>query len=144
MARRSKTEFRTLVSQLRRGVEKHWKDARMIHGVTYAQAELLAFLQKLEDHFAEVARTHAAYKTALQRRGKAQREAAPLVAAILERADAEFGDNAVKRADFGLATRRKKGPKTVEAKVLMVVKARATRKKRGTMGKRQRKKIRGW
>ncbi|HEX8791512.1 MAG TPA: hypothetical protein VF765_11225 [Polyangiaceae bacterium] len=144
MARRSKTDFRGLVAKLRRGIEKHWNEARTIHGVDYTQAELVAFLQKLEDHFAEVERTHAVYKTALAKRGKAEREAAPLVAAILEKADAEFGNNAVKRADFGLGPRRKKGPKTVEAKVLMVEKARATRKKRGTMGKRQRKKIRGW
>jgi hypothetical protein len=144
MARRSKTDMRRLIGALRRGIEKHWKQPRTIHGVTYTQAELLAFLDGLELLFAEVARTQVAHRTAVVKREKAERAGAPLIAAIIEKADSEFGNNAVTRADFGLAPRRKKGPKTTEAKVLMVEKARATRKKRGTMGKRQRKKIRGW
>ena len=143
MARRSKTDMRRLVGALRRGIEKHRKQPRMIHAVTYTQAELLAFLDELELRFAEVARTHAAHQTAVVNREKAQRAGAPLIAAIIEKAESECGNNAVTRADFGLAPRRKKGPKTAEAKLLMVEKARATRKKRGTMGKRQRKKIRG-
>lgn len=116
----------------------------MIHDVTYTQAELLAFLDELELLFAAVARTHVAHQTAVLKREKAEREGAPLIAAIIEKADAECGNNAVTRADFGLGPRRQKGPKTAEAKLLMVEKARATRRKRGTMGKRQRKKIRGW
>ncbi len=144
MARRSKTDKRRIIGALRRGVEKHWKEPRTIHGVTYTQAELLAFLDKLEALFAEVARTRVAHETAVVKREKAEREGAPLIAAIVEKADAEVGNDAVKRADFGLPQRRKKGPKTTMAKLLMVEKARATRKKRGTMGKRQRKKIRGW
>jgi hypothetical protein len=79
------------------------------HDKTHTQAELLAFLQNLDERFAAVRRAWAAYKDALASRRQG-----------------------------------KKGPKTTEAKVLMVERARATRKKRGTMGKRQRKKIRGW
>jgi hypothetical protein len=144
MARRSKTDMRGLIGALRRGIEKHWKEPRLIHDVTYTQAKLLAFLDELELLFAAVERTHVAHQTALVKRDKAERAGAPLIAAIIEKADSEFGNNAVKRADFGLAPRRKKGPQTTEAKSLMVEKARATRKKRGTMGKRQRKKMRGW
>ena len=144
MARRSKTDVRRLIGALRRGIEKHWKEPRLIHDVTYTQAQLLAFLDELELLFAAVARTQVAYQTALVKRDKAERAGAPLITAIVEKADSECGNNAVTRADFGLAPRRKKGPKTAEAKLLMVEKARATRKKRGTMGKRQRKKIRGW
>ena len=143
MARRSKTDTRRLVGALRRGIEKHWKQPRMIHAVTYTQAELLAFLDELDLRFAEVERTHVAHQAALVKRDEAERAGAPLVAAIVEKAAAEFGSDSVKRDDFGLAPRRKKGPKTTEAKVAMVEKARATRKRRGTMGKRQRKKIRG-
>ena len=116
----------------------------MIHGETYTQAQLLAFLDRLEALFAEVARTHVVHKAAVAKREKAEREGAPLIAGIVEKVGVEIGDNAVKRADFGLPMPRKKGPQTAMAKLVMVEKAKATRKKRGTMGKRQRKKIRGW
>lgn len=144
MARKSKTDQVARIAALHRGIKKHWKDGHVLHARKYTQAELLALLDELRALFAAVVSTRAAYKEALGRRSKAEREAAPLLASIEEVADLEFGDAVSKRIDFGLGPRRKKGPKTVGAKILMVEKGRATRKKRGTMGKRQRKKIRGW
>ncbi len=46
-------------------------------------------------------------------------------------------------ADFGWTLPKKPGPKTTAAKLSGVLKAAATRKARGTMGRRQRLKIRG-
>ena len=46
-------------------------------------------------------------------------------------------------ADFGLEPSKKTGPRTAEAKAVMVEKAKATRIERHTMGKRQKLKIKG-
>jgi hypothetical protein len=144
MARKSKTAQQARFIALQRGIKKHWKDGKTLANKKYTQADLLAFLQNLRERFAAVGTARAAYKEALAKRKEAEREAAPVLTDIEAMVDGEFGDAVVPRADFGLGPRRKKGPKTTQAKVLMVERARATRKKRGTMGKRQRKKIRGW
>ena len=54
---------------------------------------------------------------------------------------AQRGPSATALEDFGLEAAKKTGPKTVHAKVVAAVKGKATRAKRGTMGKRQRKKV---
>jgi hypothetical protein len=46
--------------------------------------------------------------------------------------------------DFGWTMPKKPGPKTVQAKLEGARKGQETRKARHTMGKRQRKAIRGW
>jgi hypothetical protein len=56
---------------------------------------------------------------------------------------AHFGESSADVGDFDL--KRKKKPKiTVATKAVAVAKRRATRKERRTMGKRQRKNIKGW
>ena len=53
------------------------------------------------------------------------------------------GSSAEVLGDFGWKVPKKPGPKTTAAKLAGVLKGQATRKARGTMGPKQRKKIRG-
>jgi hypothetical protein len=56
---------------------------------------------------------------------------------------AAFGDNARKLADFGLERAKKPGPRSAMVKALAAEQAKATRLARGTLGRRQRLKIKG-
>lgn len=55
----------------------------------------------------------------------------------------EVGEDAAKLARFALEPKKKTGPKTAEVKAASAVKAKATRKERKTMGRRQKARIKG-
>ena len=91
----------------------------------------------------EMRSTRIAYEAYLQQvaRERAREKALrPLVQAVRDWAVTHLGKTPVVVAAFAIKA-GKPGPKTLQAKVTMIERAKATRKLRGTLGPKQRKKI---
>lgn len=140
MARLSKAERGERYRQLQKGIKKHLPSGATLRGKDWSQAQLVSALQQLIDAFDDATKAKAAYQDALARRGRVESAQAQLVAGLIEFVHITRGALAGPMADFDLPMRKKKGPKSAKAKMQMVVRARETRRLRGTMGKRQRKK----
>ncbi len=143
MPRLSKADSEKRYAALQRGIEKHWPNGLTIRRQLHTQKELVDALQVLLDAYAETRQAWARYQKALGKRRRIEAEMDPLVKLILEGVDYLHSADPVVMADFERPLPRKKGPKTTRAKVQMVVRARETRRLRGTMGPRQRKKLKG-
>jgi len=140
MARLSKAERGERYRQLQKGVKKHLSSGITVRGRDWSQAQLVSALQQLIDAFDATTKAKAAYQDALARRAKVESAQAQLVADVIDFVYFTRGALADAMADFDLPMRKKKGPKSTQAKLQMVVRAKETRRLRGTMGKRQRKK----
>jgi hypothetical protein len=141
MARLSKAERGERYRQLQKGIQKHLSSGATLRGKAWSQAQLVSAMQQLIDAFDDTTEAKAAYRTALARRGKVESAQAQLVADLIEFVHVTHGALADAMADFDLPMRKKKGPKSTQAKMQMAVRAKETRRLRGTMGKRQRKKV---
>jgi hypothetical protein len=115
---------------------------RVFAGKTYTPAEIVAGLQSLIDEQDATARKRAEWTQQVKRERALEKALGPFVLGIKSLVNALYGPQGKEVADFGIEN-RKRGPKTLAAKVAMTEKARATRIARGTKGKRQRKKIVG-
>jgi hypothetical protein len=144
MPRLSKTDTRQRYKALQRGIRKHWRDGLTAKGKSYTQKQLLDALDRVLAAFERTRQAWATYKKELGLRREEERHIASLVNLILEGVHYFHDGDPVTLADFEVRQPRKKGPKTVMAKVQMVVRAKETRRLRGTLGPKQRKKIRGW
>ncbi len=140
MARLSKAERGEWYRQLQKGIRKHLSSGITVCGKDWSQAQLVSAMQQLLDAFDDATQAEAAYQDAIARRRKVESAQAQLVADLIEFVYVTRGALADAMADFDLPMRKKKGPKSAKAKLQMVVRAKETRRLRGTMGKRQRKK----
>jgi hypothetical protein len=144
MPRLSKADTRQRYKALQRGIRKHWPHGLTAKGKSYTQKQLLDALDRVLEAFDRTRQAWATYKKESSNRREEERHIAPLVNLILEGVHYWHDADPVKLADFEVRQPGKKGPKTVMAKVQMVARAKETRRLRGTMGPKQRKKIRGW
>ncbi len=78
---------------------------------------------------------------AVAKEGALARELVLFTQSLKARVRAYYGSAPTVLADFGWKAPKKPGPKSAAVKAKSAEKARATRKARGTMGKRQRQKI---
>ena len=124
------------------GIEKRFgrRNILALGGRQYTPGELAAVFQSQIDAVDQVDAAHAAVVNAVAREREIARTVRNLTRLLRFWIGAEFGSDAEAWADFGLTAPKKPGPKTVEAKLAGAERARATRKMRHTMGKRQRKK----
>jgi hypothetical protein len=114
-----------------------------VDGKTYVIRDLTAAFQGHLDVLDQLVtlRAQLAAKVAEERALAAK--AQTLRARLLGFVRAEYGISPSAFADFAYPMPKKRGPKTAAAKALGAERLRATRKARGTMGKRQRSKIKG-
>jgi hypothetical protein len=127
------------------GARKHWSPTEPRHfgGKSYSREQVIAQLQSIIDAIAETFAAYAAWRAKVAKQRNLQRRLTNLVRYIEHIVRSEAGDDPTVLADFGLSLRKKTGPRTTKVKLEMVQKAAATRGLRHTMGKRQRRKIKG-
>jgi hypothetical protein len=112
----------------------------VIGGVSYTPAALIAVFQTEVDATSEATMAEALYHQAVRKRRAAGKAAHPVRIALRRFALVQYGDSHAALGDFGFAP-DKKTTKSVKVLVAAADKAKATRAARGTMGKKQRKKV---
>jgi hypothetical protein len=134
------------VKQLILGTRKHFpngSDKLQVGGATFT---VTAWTQLMQD-FVDQRETVEASKAALKAKIEAERAQAPSQIAFVHAFETivrgMFGTSADALAEFGLAPPKARAPLTAEKKAVAVAKREATRAKRHTMGKNQKKDVKG-
>jgi len=142
MPRSSLSEQRIRYLQLVAGLTKH-RDTlahASIHDVDALKATLQAQVAAIEDAATKL----AAYRTSVLRLREGAKQAHDAAITVRRLALVVLGNKAVEALGaFGVVPDKKPGPKTLMGKVIGAEKSRRTRVKRHTMGKKQKKKIKG-
>jgi hypothetical protein len=124
------------------GVQGHLADKSFIVGdKSYAAKDVIAVYQGRVTTGQAVVTAHAAWLAAVKADRDERAQTAVFAGAFRTIVQGMYQDPGT-LADFGLAP-RKSTKKTVETKSTAVAKTLATRKARGTMGKKQKSKIKG-
>jgi hypothetical protein len=118
------------------------KSVVAVNGRKHAHAEMVAVYQRSVVARAKVASLRARLAEALDEVRDADAARMEADRALKAWARGEFGVESTEVNDFGFPV-PKKAVLTVEQKALAVERGRATRKARGTMGRRQKEPIRG-
>jgi hypothetical protein len=113
-----------------------------VNGQELKQADIVAQLQSWIPLFQQVDATNAPYRNALQAVQSVEPAVRQYVGRYGEALRQVFGKGNPLLADFGLSTAQRKTP-TPATHVLAAARAVATKKARGTLGKQQRKAIKG-
>lgn len=113
-----------------------------INGVHYSVAQLIAAYQACLDTRASLLEAHGIVKKAIAERDAAEAERAAIEQGLKVWIIGQFGATSSVAHEFGYGP-KKQGAKTLETKVLAVTRAKATRKARHTMGKKQKQDVKG-
>jgi hypothetical protein len=134
------------VKQLIAGVTKHYTDASaklQVGGATFTVSSLTQLLQDFVDKREAVEASKAATRAKIEaERAQAPSELA-VIRGLVKIVRGSFGNSADALADFGLTLPKVPTPMTAEKKAVAVAKREATRKARMTMGKVQKKEVKG-
>jgi hypothetical protein len=127
------------------GVEKHFarSDRIRLDGEQYTREELIALLRERVELSHAVLAAKAAWQDAVQRERANAAKTARVAAALRKTIHLMFGSDAAALSDFGVAPHKERRPLSSEEKAMVVAKILATRAARHTMGKRQRRAIKG-
>jgi hypothetical protein len=143
---RNKTTKASLVQNLITGANKHFPNASQtltFGGATRTVTALTQLLQSYVDLRQSVITSQAATKTKVA----AERAQTPPLLAVIDEFVAfvkvTFGNQPDALADFGLAPPKARTPLTAEQKAVAAAKRKATREARGTLGKNQKKGVKG-
>jgi hypothetical protein len=133
-------------SQMIVGLRKHYPTGSttlQIGGVTYTVDSLVAFLQQLVDQSTAVDAARAALNTKLQSEEATAASGDPVLRSLKSYILGTFGSAPTSLADFGLTPPKAHTPLTAAQKAVAAAKRKATRAARGTLGKVQKKDIKG-
>jgi hypothetical protein len=126
------------------GTEQHFPSGSIRFGnETYTATTLNQRLQKLVDATNGLLAAQNAARDAMAAMRAVDAQEGPLVQAYRRFLHATFATAAQSLADFGLEPMRVATPLTSEQKLVAVARAKATRKARGTKGRKQRLAIKG-
>ncbi len=146
MATRTNAAQVAEISQMILGLRKHYPTGSttlQIGGVTYTVDSIVAILQQVVDQRAAVDAARVTLNTKLQA-VETQAAASGVVIRGLETyVRGIFGSAPDSLADFGLTPPKVRTPLTAAQKAVAAVKRKATRAARGTLGKVQKKDIKG-
>jgi hypothetical protein len=143
---RSKNDRVSQVTQLIGGTNKHFPNASqqlVFGGATHTASALTQLFQSFVDLRSAVVASQATTKAKV---ANERAQATSLLAVIDEYVAfvrATFGKQPDVLADFGLAPPKARTPRTAEQKAVAAAKRKATREARHTMGKKQRKVVKG-
>jgi hypothetical protein len=113
-----------------------------IAGTTYTPAQLTQLFQSQIDNADAVAQAKAKYQDALKAYRDQAKQLVSVVSGFRGQIRNIFGDASEPLADFGMNPRKVTKP-NLDTKTAAVVKNKATRKARGTMGSKKRRSIKG-
>ena len=142
MSKTSQTQRINRDRQLIAGIEKHFGkgDFLVADGVKYKPAEILAMLKERIDVAQPVAPAKAKWMACVAAQEHVIASTDPTVAGVIAFLRVMHGASPELLADFGLAPKTRR-ELTVAEKAARADKARATRRIRHTMGKRQRERL---
>jgi hypothetical protein len=143
MAWKRLPEKRALYTGLQKGVRTRWKTHGPVclAGVDYTMQDVDDILQQLLDPIRAVELAEGALHGAVSTGHELELKYRGLVNRVVDLAQTHDGNDAAALAAFSLEPAGVPGPKTTGVKAASAAKAAATRKERGTMGPRQRKKL---
>jgi hypothetical protein len=125
------------------GVQKRFAGASLIlAGKTFTALEAAQFLQERIDVAGPVETARATWTSAVAAEKAKIADTKQYVLALEQLVRAMFGSNVEALAEFGLSPRTRATP-TTEATALQIARAKATRAARGTVGPKQKAKIKG-
>jgi len=126
------------------GTQKHSPNGSLTFGgATYTATALVQLMQSLADALGAVDSAKASWQDALKNATDVRAKVGPVVQAYRTWLVATYGNAPSTLADYGLTPRKAPTPLTAEQKVAKAAKAEATRTARGTMGKKQKKDVKG-
>jgi hypothetical protein len=145
MARQARLQRTTRYVALSRGVKKRWMAGGPVEldGKSYTPQEILDRLKSLVDAVDASAHAYASWRATVATQHQLEEANLVFVQHVGIAVRLLHGKDLKALGDFGMEPVKKTGPKTAEVKAAAADKGRATRAKRGTMGKRQRKKAKG-
>lgn len=145
MPKLGKVTKRARATNIIGGLRKHFgAPSYTLGGKVYTQSQLIKAFQSHVDSLDEVDAMRAALAAAVAKERELAKRIGALARYLKMNVEGRFGQMPTIYADFGWEMPKKPGPKTVKAKLEGMMKVRETRKARKTMGKRQRRKVKGW
>jgi hypothetical protein len=136
----------TQVKQLVLGIQKHYPNGSQlipVGGASFTVTALTQLMQDFVDHRAAVETAKATVKAKVE----TERTQAPSQLAVIRAFETivrgTYGNSADILADFGLAPRKVPSAMTAEQKAVAAAKRDATRAARHTMGKNQKRSVKG-
>jgi hypothetical protein len=142
VANQNKAAQQELNRQASAGAKKHLKGTVQLGGKSYKVSDIEATLEAPTAAADATAKAKAAYRAAVAEERMKRVGARTLWLALQSYVVGMNGETSTVVADFGFVPKQQP-PKPVEVKAEAVVKMRATRKARGTLGKKQKAKIKG-
>jgi hypothetical protein len=126
------------------GIQKHYANvpSMTLDGVSYTMAQIEQVLQDQVDAAPVTTAAKAAFRQAVLAEQSVSAKANALYRALRSRVLNDFKNNASALGDFGMLPVQRQIP-TVATKAEALKQSEATRKARGTAGKRQKAKIKG-
>jgi type I site-specific restriction endonuclease len=126
------------------GIQKHLLNVSSlpIAGSTYTPADLVKLVQSRIDSTGTVAAANATWHSTVTAHEALSTKLTPVLRGLRQYVLNAFGETSPVLADFGF-TAPKTATKTPEQKAAAAAKAQATRKARGTLGKNQKKGVKG-
>jgi len=126
------------------GIQQHLSNATfLVDGQFMPAAGVVAKLQSRVDSSNAVSTAEAAFHGAVSTNAQTEQATARFVTCIRQTVLAMFESKPEVLAAFDVSPRRQPLPRTAEQKVVAAAKARATREARGTMGKKEKAKVKG-
>jgi len=126
---------------VRRGLAKHGGSlgVLMVAGEAWKPADVRAMLDEQDALLADIDAAEAHRRTLVARERAVEAKVRPFVVALRTSIQTRFGIPSPAASDFGFEPWGKPGPKTPAVKAESARKAKATRERRGTKGKRRRR-----
>jgi hypothetical protein len=146
MVSKGKSSQAALVKEFIAGVNKHFPNGSQqlqVGGATFTVTGLTTLLQGFVDTREAVEASQAATRAKVRSEDAQLPSQRAMIHALETTIRGTFGNSADVLGDFGLAPLKAHAPRTAEQKAVAAAKAAATRKARGTMGKNQKKNVKG-
>ena len=141
----TKGQETTRATQLLAGFQKHLANVTSLTlaSVAYTPAQITADLQQLVSLYGAVDAARAVVKAKLTTEAAQAPTLLSLMAALVSYVRVTFSESPDVLADFGLTPKKAPTPLTAEQQAAAVAKREATRKARGTTGKKAKKAVKG-
>jgi hypothetical protein len=140
----SKASLQTRIRSIIAGTQKHAPNGSFTFGsTTYASPALVQLLQGLADSLDEADAARSRWQDALKNANDARTKVLPVLKGYQAWVSVTYSGTPSTLADYGVAPRKAPTPLTTEQQAAAVAKREATRAARHTMGKVQKKGVKG-
>jgi hypothetical protein len=144
MVTKSRGSILTELRGLDAGIAKNMGSrTTILAGVTYTAAQLRARIKVSLDAETSIADAKAALATALLAGRRVRTTEAAFIGGLRKMIQTGYGPLIDKLAEFGVPPKKPPPKRTTYQRLVMSAKNQATRKKRGTLSKKQKKAIKG-